>query len=121
MYGRINPKSIAATDVAFFSQSFLTQVCLGLNDVILNFDRPTISIMTQAGFRCRIDGELRDYPVEEGHLLRPFLNRDVVSAKWAEMGTLVISFDGGDEVHLLDDTDQFESFTVTHAGVTIVV
>ncbi len=77
--------------------------------------------MTQVGFRCIVDGKLIDHAIEEGHLLRPFLNQDVVSAKWAEMGTLVISFKGGDEIHLLDDTDQFESFTVTHAGNTIVV
>jgi hypothetical protein len=121
VYGRINPESVAATDVSFFSQSFLTQVCLGVSDIILNFNRPNISITTQAGFQCIISGEILKHPVEEGHLLRPFLNQDVVSAKWAEMGTLVISFEGGDEIHLLDDTDQFESFTVTHAGNTIVV
>jgi hypothetical protein len=77
--------------------------------------------MTEAGFRCLIGDELQKHPIEEAHLLRPFLNRDVRSATWAEMGTLIISFEGGDEIHLLDDSDQFESFTITHAGKTIVV
>jgi hypothetical protein len=94
---------------------------MGAFDLALNFDRPIISITSQAGFRCVIGGKPQDYSNDMVHALRPFLNRDIVSAKWGERGTLIIVFEGGDEIRLLDESDQFESFTITHAGNTIVV
>lgn len=121
MYGRLKSEWISSIDLSFFEKAFLTQVCIGAYDLALNFDRPIINITTQAGFRCVIKDEPQYHSNKFAHALRPFLNRDVTSAKWGQSGTLIIVFEGGDEIHLLDETDQFESFTITYAGNTIVV
>ena len=121
MYGKIDPEKIAAVDLSFFAGSFLTQICFGVADISLHFDRPSVSVVTQANFLYSLNGQLQTCSVEMGHLLRPFLNRDVVSAKWGEMGTMIISFDGEDDIRLIDESERFESFTITHAGTTIIV
>jgi hypothetical protein len=37
------------------------------------------------------------------------------------MGTLELTFAGGDQVLVFDDSDQFESYTISVQGQTIVV
>ena len=121
MYGRIDPKSISTIDLSFFHGAYLSQVCLGAHDLGLNFDKPAIRIMAQSSFRMLVGDNISIHQNEEGYRLRPFLNKDVVLAKWAEMGTLILTFEGGDEIHLLDDSDQYESYNIGHAGLAIIM
>jgi hypothetical protein len=120
MYGRMDPDTISSIDLSFFHGAYLSQVCFAIGDFGLSFDRPAIAIRAQT-FRTLINGNLNTYAFEETHHLRSFLNKDVVAARWAELGTLMITFEGGDEIHLLDDSDVYESFVIDHAGKTIAV
>jgi len=120
MYGRSG--SLDKADVSFFVGATLTQICLGAYDLGLNFDGPPIRIMMQSDFGTRVVGRERMlHDLTNGHLLRSFLNRDVSDASWGEKGTLVLTFVGGDQVLIFDNSDEFESYTINHAGNTIVV
>jgi hypothetical protein len=122
MYGRSGNLDTNKTDLSFFRGTTLVQICLGSNDLGLNFDIPPIRIMMQSDFGTRVVGEERVlHDPTDGHLLRSFLNREVFDASWGEKGTLILTFDGGDQVLVFDDSDQFESYTISHSGQTIVV
>ncbi len=122
MYGRSGELDTSKTDVSFFKGTTLVQICLGSNDLGLNFDLPPIQIMMQSDFGTKVVGQERMlHNLTKGHLLRNFLGRDVSGASWGEKGTLILTFVGGDEVLIFDDNDQFESFTIRHSGQIIVV
>jgi hypothetical protein len=122
MYGRIDPAQMSTANISFFIGSFLTQVCFGKFDLGLNFDRPASSIMIQSS--CGIQtasGALEKYDITDVTQLRGFLNRDVTGATWGEEGTLILEFEGGDRLMVFDDSDQYESYTISHGTTTIVV
>jgi hypothetical protein len=122
MYGRSGQLDTYEISLSFFVGATLTQICLGEHDLGLNFSLPSIQIMMQSGFGVRAVGqEIDRHDLTLGHLLRGFLNRDVSGAKWAKMGTLELTFAGGDQVLVFDDSDQFESYTISVQGQTIVV
>jgi hypothetical protein len=123
MYGRNG--ELGTTDLSFLEKATLIQICMGANDLGLVFDgpvRPTSNVMISSVFAIRLsDQSASQHELEEGHLLRPFLNRDVITANWAENGTLVLTFDKNDQILVLDNSDQFESYIITHGNTTIVI
>jgi hypothetical protein len=122
MYGKSGSLDTSKTDLSFFKGTTLVQICLGSNDLGLNFDIPSIQIMMQSEFGMRVVGQdtaLHD--LTEGQLLRSFLDREVSAASWGEMGTLVLTFARGDQVLIFDDSNQFESYTINRSGQIIVV
>jgi hypothetical protein len=122
MFGRSGELDTINIDLSFFVGATLTQVCLGENDLGLNFDHPFIRVMMQSDFGTRaLDQEAMRHDLALGHLLRSFLLREVSSAAWAELGTLILTFVGGDQILVFDDSDQFESYTINHGEQTIVV
>jgi hypothetical protein len=122
MYGRSGELDTGKTGLSFFKGTTLTQIWLGSNDLGLNFDLPPIQIMMQSDFGTKVVGQERMlHDLTNGHLLRSFLNREVSDAAWGEKGTLILTFAGGDQVLIFDDSDQFESYTISHSGQTIVV
>ena len=122
MYGRSGKLNTKNVDLSFFVGATLTQICLGENDLGLNFDLPFIRVMMQSDFAIRALGqEAMRHDLALGHLLRSFLNREVSGTAWAELGTLVLTFVGGDQILVFDDSDQFESYTINHAEQIIFV
>ncbi|MGA1984298.1 MAG: hypothetical protein ABSG84_17755 [Acidobacteriaceae bacterium] len=122
MYGRSGELDTGTIDLSFFKGTTLVQICLGANDLGLNFDLPPIQIMMQSGFGTRVVGQERAlHDLTSGHILRNFLSREVSDASWGEKGTLILTFVGGDQVLIFDDNDQFEAYTISHPGHTIVV
>lgn len=122
MYGRSGNLDTSTMDLSFFTGTTLVQICLGSNDLGLNFDIPPIQIMMQSDFGTRAVGQEKMlHNPTDGHLLRSFLNREVSDASWGEKGTLILTFTGGDQVLIFDDSDQSESYTISHSGQTIVV
>jgi hypothetical protein len=120
MYGRSAP--IGTADLSFLEGATLIQVALGAFDLGLHFDGPPAGIMISSSFATKLgSATLQRHEIVMGHLLRPFLNRDVVRAVWAEMGTLILTFDGDDQIHIFDDSDQYESYIITHRQTTIVI
>ena len=120
MYGRSG--SLGTFDLSFFIGATLIQICLGAYDLGLNFDGPPIRVMMQTDFGTKAPGEeTRRHDLTTGHLLRSFLNHDVSQALWGENGTLILTFDVGDQILIFDNSDEFESYTIHHAGKTIVV
>jgi hypothetical protein len=120
MYGRSG--EVGTEDLSFLVGSHLTQIGLGKYDLGLSFGLPSTGIMIQSSFAFRLAGqESGKQNVSMGHHLRPFLNRDVIAASWAEQGTLILTFEGGDQIQIFDDSDQYESFTIGHGGKTIVI
>jgi len=110
------------TDLSFFKGTTLTQICLGSNALGLNFDGPPIRLMMQSDFGTKVVGHERKlHALTDGHLLRNFLDREVARALWGERGTLVLTFTGGDQLLIFDDSDDVESYTISHLGQTIVV
>jgi hypothetical protein len=120
MYGR--DKEIGTQDLSFFVGATLTQICLGAYDLGLIFDGPPSGLMISSSFGIQFaNHELVRYELTMGHLVRPFLNRDLIAAAWAEMGTLILTFKGNDQIHIFDDSDQYESYVVSHKELTIVI
>jgi hypothetical protein len=121
MYGRNT--EIGTADLSFLIGATLTQVCLGAHDLGLSFSTPpSCGVMISSSFGIQTaNSELIKHELTMGHLLRPFLNRDLIAATWAEMGTLILTFDGNDQIHIFDDSDQYESYVIGHKGLTIVI
>ena len=122
MYGRSGSLDTSTTDVSFFVGAYLTQVCFGKFDLGLNFDHPPSSIMIQSSFGIqKPSGALEKYGISDVTQLKDLLNCDVTSANWGELGTLILTFEGGNRLMVFDDSDQYESYTISHSGPLIVV
>lgn len=118
MYGL--PKDI---DLNFFIGRTLVQVCVGSNDLILNFDGE-VSVTVTSSVGCMgSSGKLTKYDDfrEAAPEVLMLLDRAVVSAKGDEGGTLALEYDGGRHLQLYDDTKQYESYTIRNGGKVIVV
>ena len=122
MYGRMDPCAIGGADISFFNGSCLVQISFGKFDLGLNFDGPLSSVMIQSSFGIQpLDGALKKYDISDVTQLRDFLNCDVHSASWGAQGTLILEFQGGDQLMIFDDSDQYESYVIRRGTTTIVV
>jgi hypothetical protein len=62
------------------------------------------------------DGGWRDavtLPVESSHLMR-LCGKRVIDAQVENPQSLLLSFDGGQTLRVLDDTPQYEAFAIRH-------
>ena len=119
MNGQPDPQAFGTLDLSFFSGAYLNHVSFDIGELYLHFERPAIVIRAQQ-FATLLGGELNTHPFEEAQHLRPFLNKDVTLAKWAGTHALIITFDGGDEIHILE-SGYPESYVIDYAGQTIAV
>lgn len=119
MYGL--PKDV---NVEFLVRQTLTQVCVGLHDLVLNFHGDvSITIMSRVCFTCSRGGtarehkELRDVVAN----LTSILNSTVAAAKGNCDGTLDLEFETGEALSIYDDSEKYESYVIRHGGSVIVV
>ena len=113
----------ADIDLSFFSAKVLQQVCVGANEVILNFDE-YVSLTIMCTIECKTgpsDTKKLDGPRATASALIEYIQKPVISAKGDPNGTLVLTFEGGNCVTIYDDDKHFECYTVRYKDKTIVV
>ncbi|PZS17246.1 MAG: hypothetical protein DLM57_08820 [Pseudonocardiales bacterium] len=110
-------------DLSFLDGATLIQVCVGENEVILNF-HPDSSIMiassvqlTGPEYAPRLIESARD----TGTALLEVLGGIVSRAAALPAGTTTITWTSGHELQILDTWPQYESYTISHDDVVIVV
>ena len=110
-------------DLSFLVGATLTQVCIGQNEVILNFDND-VSIMIASDVQLtpkEQSGQNLDDASAIGAAILSLLGQAVQSASGTEKGTTTLRWDGGATVEIRDTWPEWESYTISHQGKTIVV
>jgi len=118
MYG-----SIEEVDLRFLVGSELIQVCIGENEVVLRLN-PDISVMIASNVvvaNGEGEGRLYEDSRELGAGLLPLLGSRVISAEGTSEGTLIISWDIGPSISILDTWEHYESYTIRNGDDVIVV
>lgn len=110
-------------DISFLCGVELLQVCVGKNEVILNFEHD-VRVTMLSDFAVAKPGAppttYRDSSTGSVVLLR--LLHDVVSCAAAtDEGGLLLTFGSGTQLNVFDDCDKYESFWISHGDRQIVV
>jgi Family of unknown function (DUF6188) len=118
MYGL--PRDV---DLRFFFDKTLIQVCVGANDLVLNFDGRVSITVTSAVGCAGPDGAHVTYKdfSHAGPLLFTFLSHTVAAANGTVDGTLTLRFRNGRHLELYDDSKEYESYTIRYGDHVIVV
>lgn len=110
-------------DLSFFQGKTLQQVCVGLHEMILNFDEP-ISVTIMSPIACTLAGasyqKYDDYRAAAS-VVAALLQDVVVSAKGEIDGTLTLEFCGGGRLVVYDDSKHYESYVITNGDKLVVV
>ena len=110
-------------DLSFFKGAFLEQVCLGANQVILNFDQG-VSISSACWVALAV-GEHRiesDDPRTLAPALMKLIAESIVDVRWKGDGTLFLLFSNGGSMRIEDDgAPHYESYQIKHGDDLIVV
>jgi len=118
MYGL--PENI---DLKFFEQQELLQICVGKNEVILNFTGH-ISVTIQSRFACSNSKPLSiandELPLAAYPLLY-FIGALVVKAEGDTDGTLRLTFSNTELLLVHDDDPNYESYVITRNGQTVII
>ena len=110
-------------DLSFFAGRYLSQICIGVADCILNFDDELTILVTSAiGYLDTKDAYFRgeDFRKAFPHIAC-LLNKTVSHAQGTPDGTLQIYFRDAGRLDIFDDSKQFESYVISHKEKRIVV
>lgn len=113
----------ALEDLSFFRGIDLLQVCVGKNELILNFDK-NVRVTILSDFAVELVGGLGqrfDDPVEGSKVLVSLLHESVAEAQATPDGDLRIRFVSGSCLLVFDTSSQYESFLIRHGTREIVV
>jgi hypothetical protein len=110
-------------DLSFFKDKPLFQVCIGANELILNFD-DYVSITVTS--RIGLTGILASHDTYEDFskaapAVVALLNDVVVAAEGDSAGTLTLTFRSGIKLEFYDTSDHYESYLVKNGDKVIVV
>jgi hypothetical protein len=110
-------------DLSFFNGRTLEQVCIGANELILNFDEYlSVTVVSRIGCSMGNDSQrFYDDFREAAALVVKFIGDTIVASKGDSVGTLTLEFTGGGRLSLFDDSKQFESYVIKHGESVIVV
>ena len=110
-------------DLRFFKGAVLEQVCLGANQVILNF-YSDVSVNSACWMALAV-GEHRiesDDPRVLAPALMGLITETVVDVRWKSDGTLFLLFSNGGVMRIEDDAaPHYESYEIQHGKELIVV
>ena len=110
------------TDLAFLLGRTLIQVCVGLYQVILNFDGDvTISIEGRFEHEPPSETRHRGGVPEAAKSLVDLLGKEIRGVEVGDGGTLQIWFSGGDLLSLLDSNATAESYQIQGPSEDIIV
>ena len=111
-----------ATDLTFLIGKSLTQICIGLFQLILNMDNG-LSISVEGAFEYIVPGRA----IQSGELpgsacfLVELLGKKIIGVDIASGGTLVLMFENGSHLRFLDSNPDAESYQITGLDKDIVV
>jgi hypothetical protein len=100
----------------------LTQVCVGQNEVVLNFDRP-VSVTVLSDFSVSLNGapKVRYQDARHGAVsLLPLIGNQIGSAVATTGGGLQLEFESG-ALEIFDESSQYESFWLKLGDKEIIV
>lgn len=110
-------------DLSFFKGKPLFQVCIGANELILNFDdNVSVNVSSRIGF----SGPLGSHDTYEelpraAPAVVALLNDVVVAAEGDAKGTLTLTFRSGVKLEFYDTSERYESYLITNGDQQIVV
>jgi hypothetical protein len=110
-------------NLSFLGDQTLLQVCIGLHELILNFDQGvSITITSSVGFAFP-EGTYHRYDDfrEAAAVTSALLNQRVLSATGQADGTLSLKFEGCSRLDVFYDSKQYESYTIRTREHLIVV
>lgn len=118
MYGL--PEDI---DLTFLHGKELLQVCIGLNEVILNFHgQVSITVESEFTHMARTGEVTRFQDCRSSALaLASFLGISLSTVKGAADGTLTLCFSNEEILEVYDDSKEFESYQIRIGSRLIVV
>jgi hypothetical protein len=110
-------------DLSFFVGTALSQVCIGANELILNFDSD-ISVTVESRIALTSPGtatEQFDNLRASAALLVGLLELQVATVEARPEGTLRLQFKTGHILDLYDTSETYESYQIRHGSDVIVV
>ena len=113
----------ANIDLTFFIARRLLQVCVGANEIILNFD-DELSLTIESDIRHSTSaGEVRAFSssVKAAATLVRLIECTVETAYRIEPGALALRFSNGETLEVLDSNAEYESYQIRHRQRFIVV
>ena len=111
------------TDLSFLKGKQLLQVCIGCNEVVLNFDGDlSITAQTDIGHKsAKLPSTIYKTSIAAAPVLVRFLHESVANASVALPGTLVLEFSNTETLEIYDSSSHYESYVINYAAKTIVV
>lgn len=110
------------TDLNFLIGQELIQVCIGANDLLLNFSEGCrITILSKCGLIER-DKELsiENYP-ENASLICSLIGEKIADFEIINKGVLILKLNNDRYFVLYDDSDNFESYIIKSSDNEIIV
>ncbi len=110
-------------DLSFLRGVELQQVCVGCNEVILNFDqdvRITILSSFAVAYKRGVP-PIRYDDASGGSAFLALLHGTVSRGEPTDEGGLLITFRSGASITVFDDSDQYESFWLSNGNKQIIV
>ena len=109
-------------DLSFFQEKTLSQVCIGITDLILNFDdHVAITITSRIGWSDSNDKHDTYENFGNSAVVVNLLGKKVISARGDANGTLSLLFGNGISFYIYDDSEQYESYVIKNGDKLIVV
>ena len=109
--------------LSFLEGRTLLQVCIGLHDLILNFDGDTtITVCSSIGYSTMC-GEVTHYVDfrQSANLLCMLLGKSILVARNGGGGTMALEVVNESTLYLYDDSADYESYMIKHGDQLIVV
>jgi hypothetical protein len=110
-------------DLSFFCNRTLFQVCIGANEMILNFGEGlSITVTSSIGWTGRTGAHdtYEDFSKAASAIVT-LLDDLVTSAHGDAKGTLSLNFHSGIKLEFYDNSDQYESYLIKNGDKLIVV
>lgn len=109
-------------DLRLMVGATLTQVCVGANEIILNFDKPiSVTILSDFSVSMKGDGAVRYEDTRRGSVsLMNLIGHEMTNARATDGGGVVLEF-GSEALELFDISKEYESFWLQMADKQIVV
>lgn len=109
------------TDTTPLIGKVLIQICVGLYQLIMNFDNDlTISVESQLIYRYDGNEVIIDSYPEKCHCLMTLIGKKIQNAAIRDKQSLVLVFNGKEELEVIDSNEEFESFQVTGQDIDII-
>jgi Family of unknown function (DUF6188) len=113
----------AGVDFRFFIDLEVTQVCIGVHELILRFsDEVTVTVEGDLGIRVaatpqRVSGNYRELAADAASLLA----QKVTDVRSATSGTLILDFGESAQISLYDSSSHYESYNILHGSKLYVI